>query len=205
MTLDPTFSYFLVGKTTAEILSHSQAGSLVGMQAVFSCLDFSGYAGAPTYTDPAYWQSAASAFPGGHANFNAAWMFGESGIHENELAELEVTTLYTTPSGAWADISETTGGAENNTGLFLVGVKGASASVFTAVTYGDYSGFTSPTDKSVGYAYSTTDGGQRIYVTTSSLPFFEPQVSQVLIYAAYDAPPIPPAFWTGFVGSHEAL
>ncbi|ODT38044.1 MAG: hypothetical protein ABS55_01760 [Lautropia sp. SCN 70-15] len=204
MTLDPDFKYFLVGKETAQILTHAQAESLEGMVSVFTCDDFSGYSGPPGWSIPTHWQLPVSAYPGPTLpNFNAAWMFGESGAHENDLAQLEVITKYTTPSGAWADISETSGGPANNTGLFLVGVKGPAAASMIAESYGDFTDFIGPTDLSVGYAYSNTDGGQRIYVTAFGSPFFEALVQQVHVYAAYDAPPPAAAFWTDFIGSRE--
>ena len=206
MTPDPAFEYFLVGKTTAQHLTHGQVAALSGMQEVFTCADFSGYSGPPDWTLPAYWQSGVSSYPSTPPNFNPAWMFSVSGVHENDLAQLEVITKYTTPTGEWADISETSGGPANNTGLFLVGVKGSVASSMSAETYGDggISSFTSP---SVGYAYSNTDGGQRIYVTALDPLFFEASIDQVKVYAAYDGvPPAPPTeFWTSFVGSREIV
>lgn len=199
MTLDPDFKYFLVGKETAQALTHGQAESLPGMVAVFTCDDFTG--------TPTYWQSAESAFPDSEPGLNPAWMFGESGAHEDDLAQLEVKTKYTTPAGVWADISDTTGGAANNTGRFLVGVKGSGAASMVAETHGDFSGFTDHTNLSVGYAYSNTDGGQRIYVTAFLSPFFAAQVQEVNIYAAYDGevPPPAAAFWTGFLGGAREI
>lgn len=206
MVLDPAFEYFLVGKTTAQHLTHEQASSLSGMQEVFSCTDFSGYSGPPGWSIPAYWQSGVSSYPGVQPNFSPAWVFGENGTHENDLAQLEVVTKYTTPAGAWADISETSGGPANNTGLFLVGVKGPAAAAMGVETYGD-GGITTFMTPSVGYAYSNTDGGQRVYVTAYNSPFFQAQVEQVLVYAAYDGvpPPAPTEFWTSFVGSREII
>ncbi len=195
MTLDPAFTYFLVGKDVAESLSLSQAELLEGMQLVVVCTDFD--------SNPEYWQTPGTGFPDSYPNLNPAWMFGETGVHENEFAQLEVATKYTAPDGSWADISETTGGAENNTGLFLVGVKGTAAGAMIAEAYGDGGGGGGPAALSVGYAYSPTDGGQHIYVTAYASPFLKAQVSQVLVYAAYDAPPPLPAFWTNFIGSKE--
>lgn len=207
MTPDPAFEYFLVGKTTAQHLTHGQVAALSGMQEVFTCTDFSGYSGPPDWTLPAYWQSGVSSYPSTPPNCLPASMFGVSGAHENDLAQLEVVTKYTTPEGTWADISETSGGPTNNTGLFLVGVKGPAASSMGVETYGDGSSLTTFTTPSVVYAYSNTDGGQRVYVTAYNSPFFQAQVEQILVYAAYDGvpPPAPTEFWTSFVGSREII
>lgn len=210
MTLDPDFKYFLVGKETAQALTHEQAESLDGMVSVFTCDDFSGYSGPPGWSIPAHWQLPASAYPGPTLpNFNPAWMFGETGAHENDLAQLEIITKYTSLGGAWTGPGDSgfVGTPADNTGLFLVGVKGTAAAAMVAETYGDFAGFDTPTDPSVGYGYSNTDGGQRIYVTAFGSPFFEAQVQQVHVYAAHDGEVAPPApsFWTSFIGSREVL
>ena len=205
MVLDDTYAYYLVGKTTTQALTHAQAESLPDMQSVFTCTDFSGYSGPPDWELPTYWQSPESYY-GISLVCGPAYLYGEAGPSEYDMAAMQVVTKYTTPDGNWtSDLSE--GNASDLTGRFLVGVKGPSQALFTPITSGD-GGATGPlTGNSVVYAYSNTDGGQYISVVTPLTPYFQPQVDAVLIFAAYDGvPPEPPSnFWTSFIGSHEII
>lgn len=201
MALDPSYAYYLVGKETALALTYAQADALPGMQPVFTCTDFSGYSGPPDWTLPDYWQSPESYY-GSNLLCIPAESFGETGPAIYDMAAMQVNTKYTNSDGTWAgSVSD----PNNQTGRFLVGVKGPSQALFTPVTYGDGSSSEPVTVLTVSYAYSNTDGGQYIVVATPADPYFQPQVDAVVILAAYDGEvPEPPGnFWTKFVGSRE--
>ena len=202
MVLDPTYAYFLVGKTTAQALTHAQAEALPDMQSVFTCTDFSGYSGPPEWTLPDHYQSPESYYGYGFTCAPAS-RYGETGPTEYDMAAMEVVTKYTAPDGTWT--TDLTDGPDNLTGRFLVGVKGPSQALFVPRTNGSGSPTEPLTDPSVVYAYSDTDGGQYISVVTPSTPYFQAQVDAVIMFAAYDGePPEPPTnFWTSFVGSRE--
>lgn len=202
MVLDPTYAYFLVGKTTAQALTHAQAEALPDMQSVFTCTDFSGYSGPPEWTLPDHYQSPESYYSYGFT-CDPASLYGETGPTEYDMAAMQVVTKYTTPDGTWT--TDLTDGPDNLTGRFLVGVKGPSQALFVPQTNGSGSPPGPLTGPSVVYAYSNTDGGQYISVVTPSTPYFQSQVDAVIMFAAYDGePPEPPTnFWTGFIGSRE--
>lgn len=205
MVLDPTYTYFLVGKATAEVLTHEQAELLADMQSVFTCTDFSGYSGPPDWTLPDYWQSPESYY-GILLLCEPAYFYGEAGPSEYDMAAMQLVTKYTTPEGNWtSDLSG--GNASDLTGLFLVGIKGPSQALFVPITNGDGTDPATLVGPSVVYAYSNTDGGQYISVVTPLTPYFQPQVDSVLIFAAYDGvpPEPPPNFWTSFVNAREVV
>lgn len=204
MVLDDTYAYYLVGKTTAQALTHAQAESLPDMQSVFTCTDFSGYSGPPDWTLPDYWQSPESYY-GLALLCEPAGFYGEAGPDEYDMAAMQVVTKYTAPDGSWTGVDG--GDANELTGRFLVGVKGPSQALFVAQTNGDGSDPSPLAGPTVLYAYSNTDGGQYISVVTPSTPYFQPQVDAVIILAAYDGevPEPPPSFWTSFVNAREVL
>lgn len=207
MTLDPTYSYFLVGKATALSLTHAQAETLEGMQSVFVCTDFSGYSGPPDWHEPVSWQLPESFYGQPLTTYPASFV-GEAGPEKDDLAYIELTTKYQKPDGSWTDdLSD--GDPADLTGRFLVGVKGPSQDLFVPRTLGDGSGgpIIGSDPLFVAYAFSNTDGGQRVYVAAAQSPYFMPQVEAVIILSAYDGEPPepPPKFWTRFVGAREIL
>ncbi len=204
MVLDPTYAYYLVGKATAQALTHAQAEALPDMQSVFTCTDFSGYSGPPDWTLPDHYQSPESYY-GSSILCEPASFYGETGPSEYDMAAVEVVTKYTAPDGTWT--TDLGAGADNLTGRFLVGVKGPSQALFNPQTNGDGSAPEPLTGPSVVYEYSNTDGGQYISVVTPSSPYFQPQVDAVIMLAAYDGevPEPPPSFWTSFVNAREVL
>lgn len=204
MALDPTYTYFLVGKATAQELTLAQAEALPGMQSVFTCTDFSGYSGPPDWELPIYWQSPESYY-GLSLLCEPAGFYGETGPTQYDMAGMQVVTRYTAPDGSWTN--DLSAGPDNLTGRFLVGVKGPSQALFVAQTNGDGSAPEPLTGPSVVYAYSNTDGGQYISVVTPAAPYFEAQVDSVIMLAAYDGevPEPPPSFWTRFVNAREVV
>lgn len=209
MELDDTYAYYLVGKTTAQALTHAQAESLPGMQSVFTCTDFSGYSGPPGWALPDYYQSPESDNGLPLQCGTAYSLNGKAGPSMYDLAAIRLTTKHMTPDGNWT--SGLSGANTSDlTGRFLVGIKGPSQALFTPITYGDNSSVPERvTGLSVVYSYSPDMGaGQYISVVTTLNPYFQPQVDAVLIFAAYDGgvPPEPqPNFWTSFVNAREVV
>lgn len=204
MTLDPTFKYFLVGKATAQALSHAQAESLGYMPSIFT---------ATLGTDPVgagadYWMASEPYY--GEPNFTWAESISfEPPPHDHDTAQVSIATKYVNPNGTWTPAGpEMLLSPDKSTGLFLVALKGPAAALFVPVTGADFEDFTSWGDygaRTIVFGYSNTDGGQFVYITATESPYLIPSLlSEIQIYAAYDAPPPPPAFWTDFIGAHES-